>query len=584
MRNIVIGGILNLLLITTGCQSTVQPLLLVKADSLSHIQPDSAFRLLISYRSELSTADKDTRMYYYLLQLRTADKMDLQGNRDSIAFRVARYYEKHNSKKHLSEAYFHMGKMYNKHGDAPQGLKNFLKALENSHPGEDWFIGELYTQIGQIYFYQDMYEKALSVFQEAYRYSTTYNDNLTKAYTLYNIGCIYDAMGKGDSTLHYYTKAHQQAVALNNKKLKREVGRGLAKFYYDKKDYPKALSLLRTSTPLYISDINPYYMTLARYYEEICKPDSAEIYYKILCNMGNYQEKRDAYSALTNIAKQQGDIEKSFHYMKRFKAYNDSTNLFNDMETIRKIEAFYNYQLWEKKSLQLEQVAQRQRTVLWVTLVVVLMCGTFFLYVYKVKREEARQTAKELKRISEEQYLQSEEYISENERALASIRKEVEDRKQEKHNMLLQLQLQQKQVLELKIELARNKRALDKLSTDDLAELQIYKDFYHVAGLAGFENASTKEHLINADWFELYNALNSYNDNFIDRLKRLCGTVSEQELRVSVLLRIGMRPTDIALLTARSKQAINSTCVKLAQCIIKEDAKAKDWETFIREF
>ena len=82
------------------------------------------------------------------------------------------------------------------------------------------------------------------------------------------------------------------------------------------------------------------------------------------------------------------------------------------------------------------------------------------------------------------------------------------------------------------------------------------------------------------DWAELTETVNGVYDGFSDKLNSLC-RMSEQEMRVSLLIKLRMQPKDIATLTAHSKESVASTRSRLYQKVFGKKGSTRDWDDFV---
>lgn len=82
------------------------------------------------------------------------------------------------------------------------------------------------------------------------------------------------------------------------------------------------------------------------------------------------------------------------------------------------------------------------------------------------------------------------------------------------------------------------------------------------------------------DWPELTDTVNGAYDGFSDKLNSLC-RMSEQEMRVSLLIKLRMQPKDIATLTAHSKESVASTRSRLYQKVFGKKGSTRDWDDFV---
>ncbi len=82
------------------------------------------------------------------------------------------------------------------------------------------------------------------------------------------------------------------------------------------------------------------------------------------------------------------------------------------------------------------------------------------------------------------------------------------------------------------------------------------------------------------DWQELADVVNSVYTGFTEKLFSLC-RMSEQDYRVSLLIKVRIQPKDIATLTTHSKESIASTRSRLYQKVFGKKGSTKDWDDFI---
>ena len=86
--------------------------------------------------------------------------------------------------------------------------------------------------------------------------------------------------------------------------------------------------------------------------------------------------------------------------------------------------------------------------------------------------------------------------------------------------------------------------------------------------------------MTDGDWTELAETVDSVYTGFSEKLYSLF-RMSEQDFRVSLLIKIRMQPKDIATLTAHSKESVASTRSRLYQKVLGKKGSTKDWDDFI---
>ena len=94
------------------------------------------------------------------------------------------------------------------------------------------------------------------------------------------------------------------------------------------------------------------------------------------------------------------------------------------------------------------------------------------------------------------------------------------------------------------------------------------------------ECLNTGKSLNYQDWGELTSLLNSIYTGFTEKLYSLY-SMSEQELHVSLLIKMHIQPRDMASLTAHSKESIATTRSRLYSKVFGRKGSSKDWDDFI---
>jgi hypothetical protein len=82
------------------------------------------------------------------------------------------------------------------------------------------------------------------------------------------------------------------------------------------------------------------------------------------------------------------------------------------------------------------------------------------------------------------------------------------------------------------------------------------------------------------EWVELGEAVNTAYTGFTEKLYSLC-RMSDQDYRVSLLIKVRVQPKDIATLTAHSKESVASTRSRLYKKVFGKKGTTKDWDDFI---
>jgi hypothetical protein len=92
---------------------------------------------------------------------------------------------------------------------------------------------------------------------------------------------------------------------------------------------------------------------------------------------------------------------------------------------------------------------------------------------------------------------------------------------------------------------------------------------------------STDDVALNDDeWEQLHQMVNAVYPNFRSKLTSLTA-MNAHEYHVCLLLKIGVKPSDIALLTAHSRESVTSSRRRLYEKAMKKSGKPSDWDALV---
>lgn len=577
-----------LLLALYSCSNRPSPRALQVADSLTYCQPDSAVALLQQMKESILSEPEATQMRYYLLCIKAQDKAYITHTSDSLIQQVVRYYRKHKDKTYLPEALYFAGRVYRDLGDAPQALEYFQRAISHSTKETDYkLISNVYSQIGMIFLYQDIYDKAPEMFRKSYHYSVLANDSDGIVYRLRDIGRSFTTLKQADSAIYYYLKADEQAIQIKHPHLRSVVNSELSGYYTELGRYEEAYKAMQIAISQKKEERLPLYAITAQYYEHTNQLDSATNYYLKLLPTGNYIFKQAAYWGLYKIARSRGRTDETLMYLDQYLAYTDSVQSITQEETIRKINALYNYQLSRKENRKLKlQTFQERKLKVIFGIGFVFSIVLFIAYrEYHKRKEQAQKIQRQkLERIKKEQYKLSLAQIEKNQKDIEALELSLREA-EAMHDQLLQDYLNaQKKLIEKNSEQIEAKQKVQDQAEVKLKQSDIYRKFHSIQKEGEEEKEEEKKIKISSsDWQELNKAIDEAYNQFSQRLQELY-PITDIELKVCLLLKIGLSPQQIAIITIRSKQAISSTRKRLYKKLFNDDGNTEQLDSFIRNF
>lgn len=181
----------------------------------------------------------------------------------------------------------------------------------------------------------------------------------------------------------------------------------------------------------------------------------------------------------------------------------------------------------------------------------------------------------QLEQLEKEQHAKSIQFISENNKKIALLEQQLQEA--DETNILLRKRLEgQRDII---------------ISTNQLAELEIkrreeadslivYTPIYQL--IERILNQQGNQKLFTDDnWKELEEAINEIYPGFTQSLCRLYH-MNEHEYRVSLLIKINIQPSHIAILTNHSNESITATRRRLYFKVHGKKGRPHDWDEFIR--
>lgn len=140
-----------------------------------------------------------------MLLVKASDKSNELHPSDSLIKQVVLYYKEKNDYEKLITAYYYLGRGYMDMRETLRALEAFQKAVEISSDEQNSdILGLIYSQLANLYAYQDIFDVAGKMQNKAYDCFKLANDSLAIPYALRNIGRILNAIERPDSAIIYY--------------------------------------------------------------------------------------------------------------------------------------------------------------------------------------------------------------------------------------------------------------------------------------------------------------------------------------------------------------------------------------------
>ena len=525
------------------------PPTMVEAARLSEHEA-RALPLLEALADSLDRLDEEGRVYYDLLRLRVNDKLNVRATSDTLIRRITAFYEAYGDPDKLMLAYYYRGRVCADLNDALQALHFYRKAAEVSGGKRQYLLlSNIYSQMGEVLEYQNMYEEAIPAYQKAYEYTLLSGDSVTLSMPIRDIAGVYNEWVRNDSALIYFLRASE--IAKNtNKEVYLGIQEEIGSLYMDLKEYDKAFEYLNLSLKDSLDrDLTPTYYLLGKWYMLTGNLDSAFYYTKKSNTKEVFYKEIDVYRNLVEIEWARGNHQAAHKYWREYLKCNDSIQMADNSEEIYRMKSLYDYNLRERENQRLALANERKQASIYrlfaITAILLLFLSGGFIHYLNRRRAWQRQTRKleeEKRRI----YRESEERIKDNLQKIAELEAQSsEDARSvssgERNLLALNRDILSAENKHIELSLERRRMLEEQLVTS-----AIYAKFH-----------DGREPIDESDWMALRQELDRVYD-LTNRLYALNPTLSEMEWRICCLIKIQMKVTDMAILLHRSKQAVSN--------------------------
>lgn len=558
-----------------GCGRHHYPQSLLTADSLAEVRPDSSLKMLEAMAGEMATAPETDQMYYRLLRIKASDKCDrLQPDTFEIT-QIVDYYEQAGDSL-LPAAYYYAGRTYYDLHDMPQALGYYQKAVDaicDRQTRPYLLLKEVcYSQMGYIFMYQKLYHEGMTAFKEGIQCADLINDSTGQAYNYRDLGTAYEGHERYDSALVSYKRALSYAMGISDESLELSVKSYMANCFRHLEMHDSALAYIRPLlSRLDIVEASPVYSITANIYYDRGERDSAIHYFHKLESVGGVYAKENAYKHLLNDAIRNKDLAKASYYLKAFCQYTDSVKRITQTNEVSRALLNYRYrkEIEERQKIKMGIYLKVASVIaLFIIILLVLVAFYFFYRSRKSNREIKAERYRNLERNKVERYKHSATYIEENKARIAAIEELLKNTESDQSTML-SLE-QEKLFLTSSNILANIEKSKEAETVARIHESDIYNR------LSNLEKAPDDK-----DWQELESLLNAEYSHFCDRLKVL-HDLSLKKYHACLLIKVGIDPTQIAVLLNTSKQNVTSIRSRLFMEVFGRKGCAKDWDDYIK--
>ena len=376
----------------SSCSSSVKSPLLLSADSLMEIYPDSALSILESISSPQKLPRADRALYALLLtQARHKNYIALED--DSLIKTAVEYYGDKKKSVRAAKAHYYWGATYGEKGYTSFAVDEYLTAIRLM-PVRDEFLAMIYDNLADCYEKDDLYDIAIEAYRQAYQ---ILEGGSQQTYPLRGIARICLLQNKKDSALLYYQKALDYALAEQDSSLIGALYHDLAMVYNEKKDYVQADKYVSKAMIMQGDDAVNVCLSKAQIMLNLNKLDSASYFFSKNIDQLNIYGKAVCYDGMHQIAKKRGLY--------------DSMQIMNDNEELNRL--MDKHQLEEHRRLLSEHTKMLVFTLVSVFFFLMIICVFCFMWNDRKRKKRYIALQRELTQNRVDTMLLKEEEVSE---------------------------------------------------------------------------------------------------------------------------------------------------------------------------
>ncbi|MCF8371084.1 MAG: tetratricopeptide repeat protein [Bacteroidales bacterium] len=439
----------------------------------------------------------------------------------------------------FAKTYNRMGNISFSQGKYSDALKYFQSGLKIAErTGDSLKIAIFYSNLGVIHSNLLDEEKALEYLLNSLKIHESLNNYCSEITLLSTISLIYLDNGDNENAQRYLMKGIDQIEKCDRLTIKIQFYVDLGRFEITLKNYRKAIEYLLHSLDLATATKNKeivpestylsyIYQELGDSYLQLNEFEKAKNFFKKGLSFTNKDLNPEAFSGIMDglamIYEKFGQTDSALLYYKIYKATSDSLLNEQNVREIAQLELKYEYEKDIEERNYLEEIQKKKTIVFQVTTFAIssllIILFLIFLLFYRSKKNQLKQSALVQRNLQIDLNYKNKELIT---KAIYFHHKE---------DFMLRL-IQKLETIKSNAKI-ENVKELEK----------ILKELEH--------DVSNKE------WKEFELRFNEVHDDFYTKLKDKYPELTQNDLKLCALLKLGMSTKDIAAITFQSLNSIN---------------------------
>lgn len=490
---------------------------------------------------------------------------------DSLLLEATHFYDRHGTANEQMRAHYLLGCAYRDKGEAPAALQSYQDAVDRadtlSSDCDYRRLMSIYGQMAELFHAQNLPEDELAQRVKYGKYAVLIGDTLLYIRNLELLVKPYFLMRDTMGMLKVIQQAHnlftshghtQEAAAV----LGSVIDYNIAKGRLDKAS--KLMNVYEAQSGLFGQDGNIasgrefYYYIKGTYYLKRHEFSLAEQWFRKLPST----EKKDAYKGLLSVFRLQNKLDSVAKYTYLYENALDSLHNKMQTEAIHQMSSLYNYQQFKEKAEKEQKKASQRTIIIWICVgIIIVICLLTFIVIRELIRK--RKTA-------EQKYMQSLSVIEQAQSDIVKLQTNAEINKElisEKEQIIREQETIMKSLL-------RHDSNSQSLADRKLIDTDIYKRF---------EQLSTKgQQPTQEEWEQIEQQVFICYPGFKDLLYKHESAINDKEYKTCLLIRIGIKPTNISSMLGVASSYITELRTKMLQKLFGMSGSSKSFDKLLK--
>ncbi|NDV58737.1 lipopolysaccharide assembly protein LapB [Bacteroides sp. 519] len=571
---------------------------LIRAESIMYQHPDSALTILEKMPMPVAS-NRLQHATWCLLLTQARYKNYIDESNDSLIDIAYQYFMEQDNPHRKALALYLEGALNEEWREAEKATQFYLDASKEIEKTEDYQLGHLiYSGLGNIYIYRQLYQYAEEAFIKSLDYAKLSGNNSYISAALSYLGRISASLKDWKKSVEYYKMSAEAARKTKNIRAINRALNELSSVYTRMGEYSHALEYIQKSLDLKMDqnmDLPQNLLTIGDLYRSIEKNDSAYYYLNKSLLTDNIYTKRSAYKALYYLSQKEKKYKEAIGYGDKFQFYSDSIHKIERGRALIEMQEKYNQEkvINEKNQLKIERDRVVRNSLILLIALLIIIALLIFVYQRKLIRKQRtiQKHQEEIKNYTLKIFA-NESQISRNENRISELMAEMEQNNdvqellEEQQKAITEIQIQNEALNKENSELQKNvslysaslKEKLQELETlmvlsEENKCLRNREKFLCTHLLEYIKELNTlkkkPKYLDTIQWAEILRTMNWLFDNFAERLAKEFPQLTEDDIQLCCLIKLGIPVANIATIIAILPTSVSKRKLRLKERIMQ---------------